>query len=182
MTRTFAAAIFALLAVTAPLHAATIQWDLSGVTAPGVTVTGFFDYDTVPCCSAANFPDYNLTLTGAGTTFTFTPFNSYLEETGSASLNVMNNGVTITNIEDLGLSSLGDFGSTTPTLSLSNSIFFIKDPRVQAEGTLNGELIKAPVSPVPLPAAFPLFGSALAGLGGFGWLKRRGKVSRPDRN
>jgi hypothetical protein len=32
------------------------------------------------------------------------------------------------------------------------------------------------VNPVPLPAAFPLFGSALAGLGGFGWLKRR-KVS-----
>jgi hypothetical protein len=33
------------------------------------------------------------------------------------------------------------------------------------------------LSAVPLPAAFPLFGSALAGLGGAGWWKRR-KVSR----
>jgi hypothetical protein len=34
------------------------------------------------------------------------------------------------------------------------------------------------ISPVPLPAALPLFGSAVAGLGGAGWWKRRkGKVS-----
>jgi hypothetical protein len=34
------------------------------------------------------------------------------------------------------------------------------------------------VSTVPLPTAFLLFASALAGVGGFGWLKRRGKVSK----
>jgi hypothetical protein len=43
--------------------------------------------------------------------------------------------------------------------------------------TINSETL----SPVPLPAAFSLFGSALAGLGGFGWWKRRGKVSRAVR-
>jgi hypothetical protein len=32
-----------------------------------------------------------------------------------------------------------------------------------------------------IAAAFPLFASALAGLSGFGWLKRRGKVSRTGR-
>ena len=37
------------------------------------------------------------------------------------------------------------------------------------------------VSPVPLPAAFPLFGSALAGLGGFGWWKRRGRFGASAR-
>jgi hypothetical protein len=31
------------------------------------------------------------------------------------------------------------------------------------------------VAPVPLPAALPLFGSAIAGLGGFNWLRRRRK-------
>ena len=29
----------------------------------------------------------------------------------------------------------------------------------------------------PVPAALPLFGTALAGLGGVGWFRRRGKVS-----
>lgn len=38
-----------------------------------------------------------------------------------------------------------------------------------------GGTLSPPPSPVPLPAALPLFGSALAGLGGFGWLKRRGR-------
>jgi hypothetical protein len=33
MKRTFAAAIFALVAITAPAHAATIQWDFSGAEA-----------------------------------------------------------------------------------------------------------------------------------------------------
>jgi hypothetical protein len=33
------------------------------------------------------------------------------------------------------------------------------------------------LNPVPLPAALPLFGTAIAGLGGAGWWRRR-KVSR----
>jgi hypothetical protein len=30
-----------------------------------------------------------------------------------------------------------------------------------------------PLNPVPLPAALPMFGAAVAGLGGAGWWKRR---------
>jgi hypothetical protein len=41
--------------------------------------------------------------------------------------------------------------------------------------TSNGEP-GAGISPVPLPAALPLFGTAIAGLGGFNWLRRRRKV------
>jgi hypothetical protein len=43
---------------------------------------------------------------------------------------------------------------------------------------LQGQLLKSTASPVPLPAALPLFGTALAGLAGVGWF-RRGKVSQP---
>lgn len=39
---------------------------------------------------------------------------------------------------------------------------------------LSGEnLVVAPVSAIPLPAALPLFASALAGFGFFGWRRRR---------
>lgn len=41
--------------------------------------------------------------------------------------------------------------------------------------SFNGGL--ASVSPVPLPAAMPLFGAVLAGLGGFGWLRNRKKTA-----
>jgi hypothetical protein len=61
MKRTFAAALFALLTVTAPTRAATITWELTDVVAatnPAITFTGYFDYDTV-----ANAP--NLGTTGA---------------------------------------------------------------------------------------------------------------------
>jgi hypothetical protein len=45
-------------------------------------------------------------------------------------------------------------------------------PATSGTVTVNSETLAT-----PLPAALPLFGSALAGLGGFGWLRRRGKVS-----
>jgi hypothetical protein len=44
-------------------------------------------------------------------------------------------------------------------------------------GTIDGTLTVTTVSATPLPAALPLFGTALAGLGGAGWIRRRGKVS-----
>jgi hypothetical protein len=37
------------------------------------------------------------------------------------------------------------------------------------------------VAATPLPAALPLFGTALVGLGGVGWFRRRGKVSAINR-
>jgi hypothetical protein len=70
--RILTASMFALLTVAAPVHAATIQWNLSGVVPPetvGVTVTGSFDFNTTsPCCSPSTFPNYDLTLTSNGKT------------------------------------------------------------------------------------------------------------------
>jgi hypothetical protein len=43
---------------------------------------------------------------------------------------------------------------------------------------VSGTVDLVSLSYVPLPAALPLFGTALAGLGGAGWIKRRRKFSR----
>ncbi len=67
--------------------------------------------------------------------------------------------------------TVSDFSPVTSLNSLNNGI-----PGVA--GTVSCVSGCGDVSAVPLPAAFPLFASALAGLGGVGWWKRRGKVSR----
>jgi hypothetical protein len=68
MIRTIAAAVFALLTVTAPAHAATIQWDFFGVgdnsvvtglgpTFAKISVAGYFDYDTTTGAVSSLLPD-----------------------------------------------------------------------------------------------------------------------------
>jgi hypothetical protein len=70
---------------------------------------------------------------------------------------------------------------SSPVVPITNGFLFVVAPfGVSVTGNFVDAGTAAPLA-TPLPAAFPLFGTALVGLGGFGWLKRRGKVSRPPR-
>ena len=103
------AAALALLTVTAPAHAATIQWDLSGVTNTPfsnsiATVTGFFDYNT----TTQTFPTYGFSVTssplvtGGLGDFTLTPSTSYVSNiSGPNNLQIQNNGYSDANAEIL---------------------------------------------------------------------------------
>lgn len=72
--------------------------------------------------------------------------------------------------------SLVFFPTLSPTqsalLDLVNSKFFVADPGSVSGPFVSGKI--APVlSPVPLPAALPLFGSGLAFMGFIGWQRKR---------
>jgi hypothetical protein len=186
MNRTFAAAIFALLVLSAPARAATIQWNLSNITpveAVGVTVTGFFDFDTTaPCCLPSEMPSYAFRLTDNGSTiYNFIPSNSVFEDIGgggsSLEFVLENTGATITNIDTLYFTlDAGLDGTLGPALNLTGTNFatlFSSSKFGLQYFQLQGQLVEAPISAVPLPAALPLFGAALAALGGAAWISAR---------
>jgi len=185
--RTFAAALFALLAVIVPARATTIQWDFSDIApyqsvAP-ITVTGFFNFNTGPCCLPSEYPNYDLTLTDNGNTiYQFIPSNSFFETIDTGGFVLENNGASITNLDSILLTNVAGFdGTIGPTLNLSHTnldALFTSSKFGFVNLQLQGQLVEAPVSTVPLPAALPLFGTALAGLGGVGWTKKRRRVSR----
>jgi hypothetical protein len=91
----------------------------------------------------------------------------------------------------------GQYYGEAPLYLSASAIFLNGTPGIS--GTVSTEFCTVGsstncnnVSAVPLPAAFPLFASAPAGLGGSGWWKRGGRfqaggnsgeyLSRPDRN
>jgi hypothetical protein len=184
MSRTIAAAVIALLTVTAPADAATIQWDFSGITpfesvAP-ITITGIFDFDAAsPCCLSSEIPDYNLTLVYNGSTiYNFTPSNSFFE-TEPPTFVLENNGATITNLQSILFNPSnaaeldGTLGSTINLSRTNLAALFTSAKYGFVDLQLQGQLVEAPVSAVPLPPALPMFGAALLALGGFAWRSRR---------
>ena len=99
-----------------------------------------------------------------------------------------NSGIFYLNGAELLPHSLG-FGSLS-SLTIAAGQFqtgnnYIEVVVTNAPGSSNGNptglLLTAEISPVPLPAAFPLFLSGVAGVGAVGaWRKRRQRVSRPS--
>lgn len=153
MTRTLAAAIFALLTITAPAHAAVL--------------------DLTDSVNLNYLNDGNLTGT---VTFTegFPP--TYYFISGDLSLN----GTQLIQVPTG--PNLAIFVDPAPP---TGPIFFSLPadfPNLTPFdfGAISGTvtILSENVSPTPLPAALPLFGAALAGLGGVGWIRKKaGKVS-----
>jgi hypothetical protein len=186
MIRTIAAAIFALLVFTTPARATMVdmpyEWyqiDTLDLTFPnGITLTGDLDIvDAAP--SVGTYFARGGTLDINGTPITIiggppeSPILFYTSSLGPG-LGEINFYVP----------PPGTPGAPNPygaaPLYLSPASFGA------ISGTVNTEFCAvgsngtscSNLSAAPLPAAFPLFGTALAGLGGFGWLRRkRGKVS-----
>lgn len=155
MTKKFAAAVFALLALTAPVHAATIEAiDLNF--ANGFKVTGditFTDFGPAGVIPTSGIPTLCCALDG--TAFFFVSFVSppspviypftYISPAPFVP------GFHI--VESLYFTS--PFG----TIPQSFQDFVLVDGFGNSFLTVSGDV--SIVSPVPLPSALPLFGSAL---------------------
>ena len=182
MTRTFAAAIFAaFLAVTIPARAATIVATV-GNPVEGLNLNfgnGYQFEGDITFALGVNDPFYDGVDNAYGGTVYF----------DGAPLPLQPSGVPPVPYADVNFA-----GPYPPGVEYILAYSYIPKhspyylPSVFADFTLNGtEAISGSVSCVsgcavtPLPPTLPLFGTALAGLGGFGWLKRRGKVSRTGR-
>ena len=230
MTRTFAAAIFALLALSGPARAATIDLDFLGtISSNSIDTLGLFGTagnsltgDTFSANlsypipgATVNYPNafettvqpvgYTLTINNQTiTSASFGPTTSSQIQAstpqgspGGISVNVQSGRITPGSLDTQLLLSLisPNLFSTRP--NLLSPFAYTRQPGDTQDGdqysiyafsnksdfpveNINFKINSLTLSPVPLPAAFPLFGTALAGLAGVGWLKRR-KVSRNPR-
>jgi hypothetical protein len=179
LTRVLALTTFALFAVTTPARATIIQWDFFGVgnnvvVGPNdtatVSVAGYFDYDTATDGLAFSLAN---------------PFGYQVYENGNLALNCLVQGqcgltVSNNNTVSAGSPTLPLFTLTapysldgsTPVMPGTGFLFVIASFGTSDTGAfVEARTIPPPVpavSAVPLPAALPLFGTALAGLGSFG--------------
>jgi hypothetical protein len=166
MFRTVAAATFAMLAVFAPARAAYV--DSVGLYFGANTFAGDvefqpFDYFGPPGGLASAYLVQSDGVTYNASPITFSPPSN---TPGLALIfPPIGSGPTFLTVNT----------SYLPGLNYSD---FAINGTVATAGTVSC-VSGCDVSAVPLPAAFPLFGSALAGLGGVGWWKKRGKVSHP---
>jgi hypothetical protein len=184
------AAAAAFLTVTAPAHAALIQWNLDNVTEqgnPSVTLTGFFDCDTVANVAAGlptGFsPNFSITELGGGPSLTWSSLNS------NSPFDFSSLGPRFTFVGDGLTDGLGEliidpnnsFDGSVPTLPLVAGSFLLAQDCSGGQCTnrdflpLAGSLTATDISAVPLPAALPLFGSGVMMLAGFA-ARRGGKV------
>jgi hypothetical protein len=190
MTRTIAAAILVLLALNAPARAAIIQWDFSGVgtndiivsgpfpTYAQVSVAGYFDYNTATDNLAAATP-YEWQTYENGI-LTGTCKNGSMCGLGFSNSTLTLDAPTAGPLALFALTAPYPLDGSVPVMAGTNGFLWVNAPfgTVATGSFVEKGVVVTPPSPVPLPATFPLFGTALAGLGGFGWLRRkRGKVS-----
>ena len=179
-TRIFAAALFALLSITTPASAATITWGvnasaLSGL--PGIppsptwTVTGSFVFNS----ALQTITDFNISATGFPNTtpFTLNPLNAQVsmgDNIAPSDTFIDFNQHNGNNVDLVVPGLIPQFATPNPIgipLILGEfSVGFDNGSGFFLQGGL--------VSPVPLPDALPLFGSALIGFMGFAvWRSRR---------
>ena len=153
---------------------------------PSVTFTGFFHYDTLANAGGGSSSDFSITmLTGGSPDFTWSPSNSFggfpgsgggtpVFETGTNAplpFTGVNLAANFPNAFDGSVSTIaleGAFGD-----GCNGSFFYAGGACSFGTVGLQGSLTTADVSAVPLPAALPLFGSAVLGLAGFGARKSR---------
>ncbi len=179
LARIVTAALFALLAVAAPAHAATLTWDVDASSfAPpphGGTVNGFFVYDS----TLQQITNFNITVAGPS----FTPFS--LNPT-NAQVTIGNNLIFQTTNINFTDSALGEhvfFQTDLTDFAAPNQGIVCFQPGFQpcprgvsldqfssasGPGFLQGALEVA----TPLPASLPLFGSGVMMLAGFAWRDR----------
>jgi hypothetical protein len=161
MKRTFAAVIFCLLTVTAPAHAVTVE--AINITFPTGTLTG--DLAFSPCCFPGNMLTLDLSLNGVG-------LFEVTGEPGSREFPALFwNPPPAPPTPTIFATIAANFGDLPPNPTFSD---FTLNEAVGQSGTVS---CVSGCTVTPLPAALPLFASAMAGLGGVGWLRRRGKVS-----
>jgi hypothetical protein len=199
MTKKFCtfAAVFALLTVTAPVRAATLELSFDGTVTSGSTVGAL-----VSGTASWNDPEITLpkVLEGEGntfggpieTSFSLNGFTTGFGETGYDTLTYYYGPNPPLNIGSLTLqTALGvDLSLTTPNIHLGGlTSFSATGAALNGSGIAPGALgfpggvafkltsieVFSP-SPVPLPAALPMFGSALLALAGFGAYRSRRAV------
>lgn len=190
MKRIVAAAIFALLAVTAPARAMmvyTLSLEFGSGSTADASFNGTITFNSNNIATAANG-----IINGPGLASPYTPTPADLTLStpccalypGAPSLGGPYYDVTLIGTGPSGDAEAQDTVSFVYSIRNGAPALFEADAGVAVWNSILGTdrsiggTLSPPPSPVPLPAALPLFGSALAGLGGFGWLKRRGKVSR----
>lgn len=179
----------AVVGLTVTPASASIVYQVNRTIGAG-TVSGFIETDgTSGTLITANITDWELTLTAPNlkaspdvitmadaavtqildlaTTATATQltFNFSLSD---ASFFLLQGNTTF------GWWCLGTTTGLCSTDALSESIGRQPDDTQLAQTvSRTGSVVFAEVSPVPLPAALPLFASALAGFGFFGWRRRK---------
>jgi hypothetical protein len=169
MIRTFAAALFALLAVTAPAHAAYItQIDTLDLLYPNnTTLTG--ELFVSPCCGGqGTFHNISLSLDGQSAIFA-TGFEDYLYTifpSGEGNLSFITPPSYIPGTEILYLSPSNIFLNGTPPISGTVTI------STETYCSYLGYDCTT-LSATPVPPALPLFASALLALAGFAAYRAR---------
>ncbi len=128
--------------------------------------------NTTPGATAVNVTNFSYTLNNAPVTtplsavvFWNSSFGGMFDIDFNDGNAVSISGANIGNIDGSWL--IGPPGNYQVTAALNDT----------TPPTGSGNVVVSVVSPVPLPAALPLFGAALAGLGAFGWRKGRRKTA-----
>lgn len=178
-----AATLLAAVCVNNPCRAATVTWDVnvSDLQAPASTLTGFLDYST----TADTITNFSLTGTGELAAYSANPSNALVFPSTNVFFSLNSGAAVGLTAGYQGQGWLSAYGLGT-TLALAQAD--ISNPNWIYTGSpvsfarsvtssfvaLGGSLTEvASVSPVPLPAAAPLFALGILGLAALGW--RRGK-------
>jgi hypothetical protein len=188
-SKIFAAALFALLTVTAPAKAALITWDVNAVSISGIpgtppantwTVTGSFVFNS----ALQTITDFNISATGFPDTtpFTLNPSDAQASIGTNFPLSPPETGIGFTqngappqnyvglSVNGLILPQLAEPNPTGIPLIIYSSVGFNTGSDTDSSFFLGGSLVSA----TPLPDALPMFGAALLAFMGFGaWRSRR---------
>ena len=146
-----------LMTMGLAVEAEAATYNVSGTTTSGGLVTGSVDYD------GSSFTNVDVTTTGKATKH----FNSM-----SIDYDGMMEVYTIYMGGDTNFNGELSGPFTGSTINFTGVIDLTVQGRVDWHYANGSFTLAAPIV-TPIPAALPLAASALVGLGGLGWLKRR---------